>query len=557
MSNTADLIITNGRVITMDDANPASEAVAVRGNEILAVGSHKYIGPLRAKHTQLIDAGGNTVMPGLIESHVHIFMGSAELQNLDLSGVDGLDALTAAVRGFAAAEPDDKLIYANGAGYNLLGPGAYATRQELDKVLPDRPFAMMSADHHTVWANTKALELAGVLRGASVPTGSEIVMDSDGLASGELREPGAFRYVLALTRTGGRDTVGYTEGTDPSPPPTAAARAKDREVIRRGLDYCASFGITTIHNMDGNFYTLELLQELDDTRQLPVRCQSPFHMKNFFPLAKLAEANEMRRRFKSERVSSGRVKVFMDGVLESWTALTLDEYPDKRGCFGEANFTPEQFNEIAIAADKQGLQIDVHAIGDGAVRRTLDGFEAARKANGQRDSRHRIEHIELIDPADIKRFRTLGVIASMQPTHAAGGGVTPDLPSLSRIRGTQLEYAYAWSLMREVSLAMPFSSDWPVAPIDPMLTFYVAMTREPYRPGFPDIKQTLKQCIASYTMDAAFTEFTEARKGRLKPGMLADIAVMNTDLERATPDVIRSARATTTICDGKITFQRT
>src|SRR5260221_2218492 len=312
MSKTADLIVTNGRVITMDEANPTAEAVAVKGNEILAVATRKEIDLLKAKHTREIDAGGKTVMPGLIESHVHIFMGAAELQNLDLSRIDGLDALTAAVRQFALARPHDKLVYANGAGYNVLGPGANATRHDLDKVLPDRPFAMLSADHHTVWANTKALELAGVLHGAPVPTGSEIVMGSDGLASGELREPGAFRHVLALTPTGGRDSVGYTEGTDPSPPPTAMERARDREILRSGLDYCASFGITTIHNMDGNFYTLELLQELDDAGQLAVRCQSPFHMKNFFPLAELTQADEMRRRFRSERVYSGRVKVFMD-----------------------------------------------------------------------------------------------------------------------------------------------------------------------------------------------------------------------------------------------------
>lgn len=555
MPSPADLIVTNARVITMDEAKPKAEAVAVKGNEIIAVGSRKDVEELKAKHTKVIDAAGKTVMPGLVESHVHIFMGSAELENLDLSSVQGLDNLTSAVRKFAASRPNDKLVYANSVAYNVIGDGVYVTRHDLDKVLPDRPFAMMGSDHHTVWANTKALEAAGILKGAPVPTGSEIVMGRDGLAGGELREPGAFKYILALTRTGGRDAVGFTEGADPNPPPTAKERASDREILRKGLDYCASFGFTSIHNMDGNFYTLELLQELDEAGQFAVRCQSPFHMKNFFKLDKLAEAEEMRRRFTSERVYSGRVKLFMDGVSESWTAFTLEDYPDKPGCFGEPNFTAEEFNEIAIAADKRKLQIDVHAIADAAIRRTLDGFEVAQKKNGKRDSRHRIEHVEVIDPADVPRFRTLGVIASMQTTHAPGV-VFPAWPAMSRIRDRQLPYAYAWSVMREVSPAMPFASDWPVAPIDPMLSFYAAMVRKPFKPGLPDHRQTLEQCIAGYTKDGAYTEFAESRKGRLKAGMLADIAVMDTDLERSDPDAIRNAKAAVTICDGKVTFQR-
>ncbi len=309
----------------------------------------------------------------------------------------------------------------------------------------------------------------------------------------------------------------------------------DRKILKRGLDYCASYGFTSVHNMDGNFYTLELLQEIDEAGQFSVRCQSPFHMKNFFSVAKMEkDAIEMQRRYASERVYSGRVKLFMDGVSESWTAMMLEEYPDKPGCFGEPNYTVEQFNEIAIAADRLGLQIDVHAIADAAIRVTLDGYQAARKANGKRDSRHRVEHVEVIDPADVPRFKELGVIASMQPTHAPGL-VFPPWPVMSRLRDRQLPYCYPWSTMREVSPAMPFSSDWPVAPIDPMLSFRAAMTREPMKPGLPNHRQTLMQCIAGYTRDGAYTEFAEARKGRLKAGMLADVVVMSHDLEKLTP----------------------
>ncbi|MEZ5925416.1 MAG: amidohydrolase [Hyphomicrobiaceae bacterium] len=555
MPGTIDLIVTNGRVITMDDDNPRAEAVAVSGNEIVAVGPKAEIEGLKSPATKVVDAAGKTVMPGLIESHVHIFMGAAELENLDLAPVHGLDNLTAAVRGFAAKRAADKLVYANSVSYNVIGDGVYVTRQDLDRVLPDRPFAMMGADHHTVWANTKALELAGILHGGEVPAGAEIVMAPDGTATGELREPGAFRYVLAHTRTGGRDALGFTEAGEPNPAPTAAERASDRAILKRGLDYCAAYGFTSLHNMDGNFYTLELLQEIDDAGEFTIRCQSPFHMKNFFPIAKLeSDAVEMRRRFASERVYSGRVKLFMDGVAESWTAMMLEEYPDKPGCFGDPNYTAEQFKEIAIAADRLGLQIDVHAIADAAIRRTLDGFAAAQTANGKRDSRHRIEHVEVIDPADIPRFKELGVIASMQPTHPPGV-VFPLWPVISRLRDRQLPFAYPWSTMREVSVAMPFSSDWPVAPIDPMLSFKAAMTRKPFKPGLPDHRQTLMQCIAGYTRDGAFTEFAEARKGRLSRGLLADIVVMSHDLEALDPEALTEASAVTTIADGRITHQ--
>jgi hypothetical protein len=554
MANHADLIVTNGRVITMDEANPWAEAVAIKGNMIVAVGSKADVEGMKGKGTKVVDAAGKTVMPGLIESHVHIFMGAGELNSLDLSTTLGADNLTKAARAFAASRPNDKLVYASKVLYNVIGDGIYVTRQDLDKVMPDRPFAMMDAAHHTVWANTKALELAGILHGGKVPTGAEIVMAPDGTATGELREPGAFRYVLAHTPTGGRDTLGFTEAADPSPAPAAAERAADRKILKRGLDYCASYGFTSLHNMDGNFYTLELLQEIDEAGDFSVRCQSPFHMKNFFSIAKMEkDAVDMHRRFASERVYSGRVKLFMDGVSESWTAMMLEEYPDKPGCFGEPYYTAEHFAEIAAAADRLGLQIDVHAIGDAAIRRTLDGYQAARKANGTRDSRHRVEHVEVIDPADIPRFKELGVIASMQPTHAPGL-VFPPWPVMLRLRDRQLPYCYPWSTMRDVSPAMPFSSDWPVAPIDPMLSFKAAMTRMPMRPGLPDHRQTLMQCIAGYTRDGAFAEFAEGRKGRLKAGMLADLVVMSHDLEALDPEAMTEARARTTIADGKITY---
>ncbi len=548
----ADFIITNARVLTMDDAHLRAEAVAITGNTITAVGPRTEVEGLKAKHTRIIDACGGTVTPGIIEGHIHLFMGAAELDNLDLSTAHGLAALTMAVRHYAAAKPGLKLIFANQVSYTILDDRILPTRHDLDQVLPDRPFAMMTYDHHTVFANTRALELAGVLRGAAVPKGAEIVIGADGLATGELREPGAFRYILALTPTAGRDALGFTEAEDPNPPATAAERAIDRGIVLRGQTYCASYGITSAHNMDGNFYQLQLLQEIDAAGDCHLRCQSPFHFKNTFTASRLAEASEMRRQFQSERVSSGRVKAFMDGVIESWTALTLEDYPDKPGCFGDPNFTADAFNEFAMEADRLKLQICIHAIADGAIRRTLDGYAAAVKANGPRDSRHRIEHIETIHPTDLPRLKALGIVASVQPTHAPGG-IFPMEPAVSRIRNRDLPYAYAWETIREAGARMMFNSDWPVAPINPMLSVSAALLRKPYRPGDPEQKQTLMQALAGYTTGAAYGEFMEHRKGMLRPGMLADVAVWSADLERTAPEHLPGVKAIATICDGRLT----
>ncbi|MEZ5774502.1 MAG: amidohydrolase [Hyphomicrobiaceae bacterium] len=554
MPAAADIIIENGPVLTMDDARPRAEAVAIRGNEILAVGSRADVLGLKAPHTRMIDARGGTVMPGLIEGHVHIFMGAGELDNLDLSGVHGLDQLTRAARSFADSRPEQKLVYANQGSYTVLDDHVLPTRHDLDKVMPDRPFAMMCYDHHTVFANTRALELAGILKGAPVPTGSEIVMGADGLATGELREPGAFRYILALTPTGGRDTLGFTEAADPDPAPTAEQRIVDRYVLLRGLEYCASFGITTVHNMDGNFYTLDLLAEIDAAGDFCLRCQSPFHYKNFRPLSQLEAASEMARRYTGERVSSGRVKLFMDGVLESWTALTLEDYPDKPGHHGDPNYTAEEFAAIAVEADRRGLQIDVHAIADGAIRRTLDGYEAAMKANGRRDSRHRIEHLETIHPDDVPRLAELGVLASIQPTHAPGA-VFPLEPAMTRIRARDLPYAYPWRTIMNAGTRVLFNSDWPVAPIDPMISLHAALVRAPYRPGDPEHRLTRMEVLKGYTTWAAYAEFMEHRKGMLRPGMLADVAIFSADLETVDIERIEEAKAVATICDGRITHE--
>jgi len=551
---TPELIILNGRLMTFDPARPTATALAVHAGRISAVGDTGEVRKMAGPGTRIVDAGGATVLPGFIDSHVHLFGGSVELDYLDLYGVEGVEELTARVRAYADRTPDDKVVFAVRAEYEILGPGRRTTRQDLDAVSPDRPFAMFAPDHHTMWANTQALELAGILNGGSVEKGAEIVLSNDGTASGELREPGAYGPVLRMTRYGGRDLLGLITGADPVPPANAAERALDRDVIAKGLKHCASHGITGLHNMDGNLYTLTLLSELEDRGDLLCRTEVPFHLKSFDPLDRIEEAEEMRRRFSGDSVWCNRVKMFMDGVAESSTALMLEPYPGL-STRGDAVFEPEQFNAACILADANGLQISVHAIGDLAVRRTLDGYEAAIRANGRRDSRHRVEHVEILHPDDLPRFRDLGVVASMQPGHAPWGGVFPPDGVGRMLHPHQIPHAYAWRDIRATGAPLVFSTDWPVIPVDVMANVRAAVVPlkmpEPWR----DQRQTLRDTLKSYTADNAWVEFNEARKGRLMPGMMADIAVMSHDLEAMPPEGLDSARAVLTLCGGRITWQ--
>lgn len=551
----ADLIITNARLLTMNKAAMRAESLAIAGNRILAVGSNADMKTMKGSHTRVIDAQMNTVMPGIVESHIHLFGGAVELDSLMINNIKGFPAVSAAIREYAKANPKDRIIIVNGAAPVSLGDNTAITRQVLDTIIADRPLALICFDHHTVWANTRALEAGGLLHGASLTPGNEIVMGSDGLATGELREAAAFAPLLGLTATGGREWLGMVTGENPVPPATAAERLIDQNFMKRGLEYCASLGITSIHNMDGNWYQLELLKALMDRDELIARVEVPFHQKNYFETARVDEAVEMRHQYQGDMLHSGRVKIFMDGVLESMTALMLDDYPGFQGERGAPLFTAKQFNEVATRADKHGLQISVHAIGDGGVRRTLDGYEAARHANGPRDSRHRIEHIELIDKADIPRLKQLGVIASLQPIVGLGVPGNPLEPCRTRI-GDKLPQAYAWQTLRETGATVAFSSDWPVSPLDPFLGIQSAMTSVPLSPDSKPQAQSLLDTLDSFTAAGAYTEFAEAKKGKLMPGMLADVIILNGNIEATPAAQISTLKPVLTICDGRITFEK-
>lgn len=542
---TPDLILTDAKVLTMDAARPRAEAVAVAAGRIAAVGARAGIEALAGPQTEFVGCGGATVLPGFFESHLHLVLGGAELAHLQIGGVEGAGPLARAFRDFAARHPDRPLLMAQGGHYAILGHPM--TRRDLDAILPDRPIAVTAADHHTVWANTAALKAAGILHGLKTPPGHEVVMGADGLATGELREFEAFAPVIAL---GGeaRLNLGIATGGEPSPWPAEAEQAIDRAKVANGLAHAARLGITSMVNMDGNRYTLALLDGLRREGRLTARVKVPFHFKPHMDLSELERAEAMRAEFDDDWLCSGFVKLFMDGVIDSGTAFTLQDYPGRPGHRSEPLF-PE-FARVATEIDRRGFQIAVHAIGDGAVRLTLDGYEAAQRANGRRDSRHRIEHIELIDRSDIPRLAALGVTASLQPSHPPGAMDFPLFPTLDMIDRARWRDAYLCRTLAGAGAALAFASDWPVADLSVLRSLQAARTRPSYD-GAADERVDLTAALRAYTAGGAWAAHRDHVTGTLRERLAADLVVLSDDIEAAAPDGIAALSVVRTICGGR------
>ena len=548
----ADIIIINANVLTMDIRIPNAEAVAISGNTITRVGRMAEISELQGDKTKVINAQGAVVMPGFVEAHAHIFPGAKSLDELDLQQTQGEAALSEALKNHAKKNPDADVLVGRSVNYGILGESTRLTRQDLDRIIPDRPVFLRSGDYHNAWVNTAALEMADCLHGHNVGAGSEIVVDEDGKATGELREFAAKEFVLNRLTPPGRDNLGLA-GSEPENP-TSAEQAHDKAMIKKGIDYCASLGITTIQNMDGNFYQCQLLRQLEQDGDLNCRMEVPYHFLPTEPVENLEYATRMAETYKSDMLWSGRVKMFMDGVLDAWTAVMIDEYADMPGERGSALFTAEHFNSVCVEADRRQLQVSVHAIGDGAVRLTLDGYEAAANETSCSDSRHRIEHIEVVHPEDIARFKELGVIASMQPIHAPGNGCFPKEPTIHMIGEQRWPYAYAWKTLKDAGAVVVYGTDWPVSPVDPLLSVKHAVTREPWSRNDPDQRLSLHDTIDAYTRVGAYTCFKEEKFGMLKEGMFADIVVLDGPLPE--PPLLEAnwPSVRTTICNGRITY---
>lgn len=543
----ADLIIVNARLRAVF-APAGTTAIAVEDGRILALGTDDAIRAHAGSATRVIDAGGRELMPGFIESHLHLFMGGASLAMLNLGSTFGFEATRAALLDFAAANPGDDILFGYAVNYVIFGEDRRPDRHLLDAILSDRPLCLLSTDLHCAWANTRALELAGILNGADVGPGAEVVMGEDGLANGELREFAAMKRVQMLSRVKGRDGLDYEGGEVPE-----EDRIYDKTLIRRAGDYCAENGITSAVNMDGTAYQAGLMRNLALAGEMKVRVSLPLRLQEHHGPEGISLIDDFGPEVPGW-LHFGRIKLFMDGVYDTWTALTVTDYPDRTGFRSAPLVAPEIFNAMCIEADRRGLQVSTHAVGDGAVRATIDGYEAAHKANGPRDARHRIEHIDTITPDDLERLLPLGIVASMQPVHPPGSAGLPLEPTTTIMGRDRWPTAFPWRMILDRGVPLAFGTDWPVSPISPLYAIHCALSRQPWAADIPDQRLSLDECLVAYTAGGAYADFAEHRRGRLEIGFDADLLLIDGSLE-GLAESENAARIALTVCGGTITYE--
>lgn len=528
MPDKADIIINNARVFTSDEVNPQVEAVAIKGKHIIYAGTNEGAKNFQNELTLVVDGQGRTVTPGFIDSHFHLLWGSIWMGSAQLYEAKTMNDVRDVLKPFAEQNKTSQWVDGRGIRYGII-----PSRKELDEIVPDRPVYINAYDGHTSWANTKALEMAGILQsGVDAPGVGVIVRDENGIATGELRET-AMELVSSLIPD--------------------ASDARKRELLKMAVKRINATGVTSVHNMNGDLQELMVFAALEDSGEMTLRVYTPYHIKPTTSEEDLKEAAEMAK-IQGEIARGGAVKFFMDGVWESYTALNIEPYADDPEAKPDGIFSLEDFTRMAAASDRLGLQIFVHCCGDGAVRRTLDGYEAVQKLNGKRDSRHRVEHIEVIHPDDLPRFKQLDVIASMQTSHAPfsikEGDVWP-----TRVGAQRWPLSFAWRNIKNAGAHLTLGSDWTVAPFDPIINMHVALNRELWSPTDPDQRLTLEECILGYTRDAAYAEFKENEKGQIKENYLADLVLFSHDLFALPHEDILKAKAVMTIVDGKIVFE--
>ncbi len=466
-----------------------------------------------------VDLRGATVLPGFCDSHLHLFAGGVSLGEVNLGSVHSEAALAEALRGAGAGLAEEAMLCGYGANYDLMGEGR-PDRHRLDAIIGGRPVYIVATDYHCAWANTAALRLAGVLEGG--PEG--VMVGADGLATGELREFAAMGAVRRMAPSGGREALGLS-GLEPEGV-TAAERARDLEALRAAMRECARFGITTAINMDGNLYQAGLFTELAEAGELPIRVSLPMTLVPGMAEARRAELLAQAAAAPVGRLSFGRVKMFMDGVFDTWTAYRTDDYPDRAGFRGAPLFGAEEFARNCIEADAAGLAIATHAVGDGAVRATLDGYAAAARVNGRRDARHRVEHVDMLHAEDLARFAELGVVASMQPVHPPGSSGLPLEPTVSIMGRARWGDTFPWRALRGAGAVLAFGTDWPVSPLSPWNALHAALTRRVWAEGVADQRIGFAECLAAYAAGGAYTLFAEGDRGRIAVGLEADLVAL-------------------------------
>ncbi len=529
----ADLVLVQGNIYTVNPQQPRAEAVAIRGEYIVAVGSNteiqKWIGP----NTRVVDLGGRFALPGFNDAHIHLANGGAAKLAVDLSGAESLEAFQERIRARLSDYRPGEWITGRGWDHTLWDPPRFPTRADLDAVSREHPILLTRVDGHVAVANSLALQQAGVTRATPDPPGGEIQRDSlTGEPTGLLKETAMGLVARAV------------------PPLTPTQR---RRGIELALAEAAQLGVTSLQD-NSSWDDFLLYRELREQGRLTARITEwlPFQ-------APLEQLLEMRRQggVRDRWLKTGALKGVTDGTLGSRTAAMLEPYADDRSTRGILRIPQDELRRMVIERDAAGFQIALHAIGDLANRAALDAFEAAQRANGRYDARHRIEHAQVVAPDDFARFAALGVIASMQPVHES-----TDMRWAGQRLGPERSLgAYAWRTMLRQGGRLAFGTDYPVEPMDPRRGLYACITRElpeggPAGGWVPEEKISVEECIQAYTLGSAYAEFEEQNKGQIAAGKYADIVVFAEDLTRIPPRQILTTPVVFTLVGGRIVYQK-
>jgi predicted amidohydrolase YtcJ len=527
----ADLIITNAAVWTADKERPKAEAVAVIGERIVAVGSSARVDMWRGGNTRVIDARGRLLLPGFNDSHVHFVSGGMQLDNVDLKVTSGPEEFARRIAEHANKLPKGEWVLGGDWDEQRWSPAVLPTRQLIDQLTPDRAVFVNRYDGHMALANSVGLRLAGVTAKTPDPPGGVIVRDSKGNPTGLLKDA-AMSFVTKVV------------------PPIS--RERRMRAVRRALEHAAALGVTSVQDMNPEYADIAAYAELAEKNALTTRIYAAPPLENWNDQAKIGA----RRAFGSAFLRVGAVKGYMDGSLGSATAYFFEPFQDDPKNRGLLMNPVALIRERLTSADKAGLQLCVHAIGDQAISLLLDEFERLSKVPARAERRLRVEHAQHMAAKDFKRFADLKVIASMQPYHAIDDGRWAEKRIGKRIRST---YAFRTFLDNGVRLA--FGTDWSVAPLDPMWTIYAAVTRRTLDDKNPDgwvpeEKITVEETVEAYTVGSAYAEFQEAEKGSITVGKLADMVLLSDNILQINPVAIKDVKVDLTVVGGKITHSR-
>jgi len=527
----ADLLLVNAKIWTGDPGRPSASALAIRDGTIVAAGDDAEMRKRAGEKTAVLDARGRRVVPGFIDCHTHFFTSGFDLLAVDLRDAKSPEEYARRLGEYAKGVPAGRWLR-GGTWDEQKWPGArLPDRRLLDRVTGDHPACLSRTDAHEVVCNSLAIRLAGVTAATADPPGGVIVRDTDGSPAGVFKDA-AQDLVLRII---------------PADTPEEKADA-----LRASLAEAARNGVTSIQDIT-EWSDVPILRSFRDRNALTVRVSSRL------PIPRWEEARELRaKEGKNLFWKIDGVKGFMDGSLGSATALMFDPFSDlagNRGTF-HAQWFPEGVMRDRIAgADRAGLQVEVHAIGDRANATLLDVYEEVERTNPPRDRRFRIEHAQHLRAADIPRFGKLGVIASVQPYHAVDDGRWAE----TRIGPERAKTSYAFRSLLDSGATVVFGSDWDVAPLSPILGIHAAATRRTpdgkHPEGWiPEQKVSVEEALRAYTVKAAWAEFAETEKGTLAPGRLGDFVILSDDILSIAPEAIERAKVVTTVVGGKIVF---